>query len=217
MLHGAATGLLLATLLASAAAQASGKHDHDHDHHDHADGERRQGEVHVHGLGTLNLVLEGETLVVELQGPAANFVGFERAPRTAVETAAVERTLELLAQPGELLGLPAAAACRTQDMQVRGMDPVGHDDHAGHDHGHDHQHGQHDHSGDGSAQGHEGHAEMGATWEFLCSNPAALTAIEVKVFAVFPLTEELTANIIAPGLQTRQVLTPARSTLNLRR
>ena len=205
MLHGAATGLLLVSLLATATAHASGQHDHDHhhDHHDHADGERRQGEVHVHGLGTLNLVLEGGTLVVELQGPAANFVGFERAPRTAVETAAVERTLELLAQPGGLLGLPAAAGCREQDMQVRGMELDGH--------GHDH---QHDHSSEGST---EGHAEMGATWEFVCGNPGALTAIEVKVFAVFPLTEELTANIIAPGLQTRQVLTPARSTLNLRR
>lgn len=205
MLHGAATGLLLITLLATAAAQASGQHDHDHDHdHDeHAADERRQGEVHVHGLGTLNLVLEGEILVVELQGPAANFVGFERAPRTAVETAAVERTLELLAQSAGLLGLPTAAGCREQDIQVRGMELDGH--------GHD---DQHDHSGEGSA---EGHAEMGATWEFRCSNPAALTAVEVKVFTAFPLTEELTANIIAPGLQTRQVLTPARSTLNLRR
>lgn len=208
MLHGTATGILLSALLASAPALASGQHDHKHDH-DHE--ERRQGEVHVHGLGTLNLVLEGETLVVELQGPAANFVGFERAPRTAVETAAVERTLELLAQPGGLLGLPAAAGCREQDLQVRGMELDGHDDHAGHDHDHDH---DHDHSGEGSS---DGHAEMGATWEFRCSSPAALAAIEVKVFAVFPLTEELTANIIAPGLQTRQVLTPARSTLNLRR
>lgn len=209
MLHGAATGILLSTLVAAAPALASGQHDHGHQHdnshdHDHDHDERRQGEVHVHGLGTLNLVLEGETLVVELDGPAANFIGFERAPRTAVETAAVERTLERLAQPGGLLGLPAAARCSEQDIQVRGLEPDAHDDH-----GHDH-----DHGGEGSD---DGHADMGATWEFRCANPAALTVIEVKVFTVFPLTEELTANIIAPGLQTRQVLTPARSTLNLRR
>ena len=87
MLHGAATGILLSTPVSAAPALASGQHDHDHQHdnsHYHDHDERRQGEVHVHGLGTLNLVLEGETLVVELDGPAANFVGFERAPRTAV-------------------------------------------------------------------------------------------------------------------------------------
>lgn len=57
-----ATSLLLATSAGAAA------------------GEHREHGAHEHGVAQLNLVLEGEKLLIELASPGVNIVGFEHAP-----------------------------------------------------------------------------------------------------------------------------------------
>ncbi len=50
---------------------------------------------HVHGVGTLQLVLEENSLSVELRLPAINVVGFEHAPNDAQQKAAVQNAVAL--------------------------------------------------------------------------------------------------------------------------
>lgn len=205
---GLASGLL--GLAIASAAWASSGHSDGHDHgHDHGD-ERRQGQVHVHGLSTLNLVLEGRELAVELFGPANNFIGFEHQPRTDEQRSLLDQALARLADPATLMELPAAAACTLIQTEVTPPDfdaahaHTGADDHQhGHDHGHEHEQGV--------------HSDIAASWLFECSTPAQLASLPVHVFRHFPLTEEIQANLITPEGQTRQVLSAERSTLRLPR
>ncbi len=50
---------------------------------------------HVHGVGTLQRVLEENSLSVELRLPAINVVGFEHAPNDAQQKAAVQNAVAL--------------------------------------------------------------------------------------------------------------------------
>ncbi|MGL5463191.1 MAG: ZrgA family zinc uptake protein, partial [Aeromonas veronii] len=65
-------------LLAAAAFGAHANHD-EHESHSHG--------AHEHGHGHLNLVVDGDQLMIELQAPAADLVGFEHAAKSDEEKA----------------------------------------------------------------------------------------------------------------------------------
>ncbi|MCF7994732.1 MAG: DUF2796 domain-containing protein, partial [Chromatiaceae bacterium] len=48
---------------------------------------RQQG-AHVHGVGQLNVAVDGSALLVELISPAMDLVGFEHAPRNEAQRTA---------------------------------------------------------------------------------------------------------------------------------
>ena len=101
--------LLLAlpfALLPLVAAQA-------HDDHDHAHGTLG---AHEHGVATLNVVLDGNTLELELDSPAMNLVGFEHAATRDTDKAKVAAVRQQLEQPLKLFGVDQAAGC-TEDAQ----------------------------------------------------------------------------------------------------
>jgi len=60
-------------LLAVATFAAHANHD-EHESHSHG--------AHEHGHGHLNLVVDGDQLMIELQAPAADLVGFEHAAKS---------------------------------------------------------------------------------------------------------------------------------------
>jgi hypothetical protein len=74
---------------------ADGAHQHEHP------AEHRQHGAHVHGLAILNLALDGQQIRIELHSPAANIVGFEHAPASAVHHAALDQAVARL-QDGEM-------------------------------------------------------------------------------------------------------------------
>ncbi|MEK9704254.1 MAG: DUF2796 domain-containing protein, partial [Deltaproteobacteria bacterium] len=53
-------------------------------------------EAHVHGEAKLNIVFEGQELLIELRSPSYNLVGFEHEPKTKNQHELVENTIELL-------------------------------------------------------------------------------------------------------------------------
>ena len=95
---------LAATFLACAAFAAS-------------DGEYREHEAHEHGHGTLDIVVEGEELVIELRIPAVNVVGFEHAPKDDAEREAVRRALVPFADAASVLVVSAQAECEVEEAQ----------------------------------------------------------------------------------------------------
>jgi hypothetical protein len=149
----------------------------------------------VHGQVTLNLALENDLLSVEMEAPAINVVGFERAPRDAAEEKVVRDAAAWLGAGRALLGVPAAAGCRRVDATVdapkwsdsKGKDAGKHD----HDHDHDHEHGDEEHA----------HADYLATASYKCSNPAALAWIEVWALRQLRDVTEVTVNVVTPEVQ----------------
>jgi hypothetical protein len=175
--------------------------------------ERREAGRHEHGTSELRVAIDGGDVEVELEGPAANFIGFEYQPATAAEQQALDAALTTLREPGQLLAWPAAAGCQLVSAEVtppdygKAGDEGHHDedyDDAAHDDGHD------EHAGD------EGHSEFAALYAYRCSSPGALDALRVLVFERFPQTSRLNASVAGPGGQTGATLTPAAVVLKLR-
>ena len=59
----------------------------EHDHH------YEQHQAHVHGEATLHVVVEGNTVEIELQSPAMNLLGFEHSPETQQQKNGINRLL----------------------------------------------------------------------------------------------------------------------------
>lgn len=190
-LHLAALGLALAATAAGAA------------------GDRREAGKHEHGASELAIGIDGGDVVIDLEGPAANFVGFEHAPRTPEEQRVLDAALATLRDGAKLFGLPAAAGCRFTGVEVtlpefaaeaheagRPGEPGDHDDHDDH------------------AEA-DGHAEIAAAWELACAKPAALATVQVKVFEVFPATLRIDAAVAGPAGQTGATLVPGKALLRL--
>ena len=59
--------------------------------------------AHQHGVASLEVAVEGNTLVVHLKSPLDNLVGFERAPKTDAERSKIQRSAQRLRHTAELL------------------------------------------------------------------------------------------------------------------
>jgi hypothetical protein len=183
---------LLAALLAAAGPAAAGA-GHDHDGDDQAHG-HREHDPHVHGVAELNVVVDADSLLVELNTPAANLVGFEHPPQTDAQRNAVaeaRRTLE----DGAALFVPSASAECVQISHLVTLDLGSADDH---DHAHD-----------------DVHADAHGEWAFTCAKPASLSQLDVKLFERFPGKEQLRVQLVTPSGQRGVELTPGRHRLEL--
>ncbi|WP_375285109.1 ZrgA family zinc uptake protein [Marinicauda pacifica] len=186
-------------------------------------GAAAHGQAHVHGQAEASLTIGRDSILqVEFIAPAGDLVGFEHAPQSDVEHAALRRLEDQLAEP--LVSLSPRAGCSFMQARVSGpgAEDHTHDDHAGrqqnHAHSDDEAHeGEHDHfaapdSGTGSA-----HGNITVQWRFDCNSPDAVLDAEFgSIFEAFPSILRIEASAI---LGSRQpgfgVLTPQRSQLDL--
>lgn len=106
----------------------------------------RQLDSHEHGVGELNIAVDGQTVAMELHAPGADIVGFEYEATSDADKAAIEAAVATLAKPLDLFVLPAAAECTVTQASASLEGDAEHDDHDDHDHeeGHD-DHDDHDH------------------------------------------------------------------------
>ncbi|WP_348943928.1 DUF2796 domain-containing protein [Chitinibacter sp. FCG-7] len=74
--------------------------------HSHAHG------AHVHGVAQIDVAIEGKTLLIALESPADNLLGFERTPKTEAEKAKLKAVTEQLKQAAALFAPDAAAQCK---------------------------------------------------------------------------------------------------------
>lgn len=185
-------------LLAAAAFGVQANHD-EHDSHGHG--------AHEHGHGHLNLVLDGNQLMIELQAPAADLVGFEHAAKSDEEKAQYAKAMAQLKQPDTLFRFDPAAGCKLiqQELQAAKED---------HDHDHDHDHQKSDGKHDEHHHDDAGHADMGAMYTYTCATPAKLTGLEATLFSVYPSLEKLSVQGILPSGQTAAELTSSANKLS---
>lgn len=164
------------------------------------DDSHRQLGAHVHGTGQLDVVLDGDRLLIELTAPGANIVGFEHAPETTEQEQALSDALALLEKPDELFALSAEAGCAVDESMVETDLMADEHDHA---EDHDQDHEAHDEHASGEA-----HAEFHARHAYRCDRPEQLSRIAVRLFERFPATERLQVQLLGPGGQTAATLTP---------
>lgn len=140
--------------------------------------ETRSAGKHEHGSSSLSIAVDGNEMAIDLDGPAANLIGFEHQPSTPEQTAVLAKTLELLRVGDALFLTPADANCRMVSAAVSPPEFAG-----------------------------DGHSDLEASWEFRCGNPQALQWVEVQLLAKFPGIAKLATGIVTPTGQKAVVLT----------
>lgn len=122
------------------------------------DGERRELGAHVHGEGALRIAVEGDAVVMELDAPGFDIVGFEHEATSDEDRAQIAAAIETLSNPGALFVVNGAAGCATTSVNVTLLSDDDEDhDHDGHAEHEDHDHAEHkDHDHDDHAE-HQDH------------------------------------------------------------
>lgn len=157
---------------------------------------QRQYEAHEHGAASLLVSADGAELVIVLDSPAFNLFGFEHAPSTTEQQAAVDDALARLITGAGLFVINRSAGCELEDSHVvetastLQMDP-GHDEH--------------------EAAG--GHSDVVVEWHFHCDSPSDLAEIEVGLFDTFPNLTDLDAQYLLDAAQGAQSLSPDNTRL----
>ncbi|MFP4279541.1 MAG: DUF2796 domain-containing protein [Halochromatium sp.] len=167
--------------------------------------------AHVHGVGHLNIAVDGDLLLIELISPAMDLLGFEHAPRTETQRQTIEATRAQLQAPEQLFTPTPAAGCVASviELDLDLDEPIGeppasnaptHEQAHGHNHEHEHEHEHGD---------HEAHADVYASYAFDCRQPQKLTELELGFFEAFPGARRLRVQLLTETRQDAFELTPS--------
>jgi len=162
-------------------------------------------EAHVHGVGQLDVALDGNTLSLHLDSPLANLVGFEHPAQSARDKQAVQAMSADLRAAGRLFVTSPAAACSltTVSLHAGSIDPLLLGEKAG---------------ADTKPSDHataDGHADLDADFTFRCLHPEQLREIDVNLFKRFSGFQRIAVQVVTPKRQSAATLTPDNRKLNL--
>lgn len=200
------------------------KHDHDHEGHEH------HGK-HEHGVADMDIALDGNTLLVQLKSPMANFLSFEHEPSTNAQKKAYAKLVKALNKPKKLIDLDGGK-CKLADKDVDlPYGDGGHDDHdhahGHHDHdehkheaNHDHGHDEHEHHAEHKGHDHEehkgaAHSDIEFKYVYTCKKPKRLEHIDVQLFKQFKGFEKINVQWLANNKQGHATLTPKSTEVEL--
>ena len=157
----------------------------------------RQLDAHVHGQGKLNIVIEGQTIAMELEIPAWDIVGFGHEPSTDKQKEVMKSAKETLHdKPLSLFVLPKEANCKLASSKV------------GHEHADEHHEDEHkEHKGE---EKDAEHSEFHAKYKVLCKSPEKLTSIKFAFFKRFANSKELDVTIIGKKGAKKYEVTPQK-------
>ena len=135
--------------------------------------------AHEHGVGHLNVAVDGFDLYLEFISPSANMLGFEHPPRTEEQKTAIDGAVETLRDGESLIVPPAGAQCRLADSTVDtdiDSDPGSESDGAD----------PHEHDEPDGPDEPQRHSEFTAEYHFICERPEQLSGVDVMLFRGFP-------------------------------
>jgi hypothetical protein len=151
------------------------------------------GKAHEHGALKLDVAIEGNKLTIAMEAPLDNLLGFERAPRTDAERKAAADVLARLRNPNQgksLFSADAAAQCTLSKADVQapvlepGVNPAPKDE----------------------------HADLDASYEFSCAQPAELRSLDVGLFDAYKRIQRIDVQVAGAKSQSKVTLKrPARS------
>lgn len=138
-----------------------------------AEEQMEQHGAHEHGVASLSIAVGDKGLEIMLESPAANLFGFEHAASTAEENQKLSDIKAKLEAADELFSINAETECALKDAEVVSA-LLGNADQE---------------EGENSAaeqKGEDAHNDVDATWSYVCTKPAELKEIAVKLFTAFP-------------------------------
>jgi len=158
----------------------------------------RQLGAHEHGVGQLDIAVEGSQIALVFDAPGADIVGFEYEATTEADEVSVEKALAALERPLEVFVFSSTAKCSVLQSraELMGGDKGGH---VGHDHSrHVDKKRGHKPKESGRDNGAvAGHTEFNAEYLLECADIPALEQIDFYYFDLFPNALSLDVNLIS--------------------
>ena len=168
--------------------------------------ETRQVDKHEHGVGELNIAIDGSLAEFEFMLPGADIVGFEYEAKSDEDLAKIENALLVLENYENLFALTKNSKCVLADLDYH-LSGEEHDEHADEEHDehadeeHDeHADEEHDEHADEEHEEHadeESHTEFYAKYSFKCDNIKQLDKVEFSYFKTFPNSSELEVQFVS--------------------
>ena len=138
---------------------------------------------HEHGGAKLEVAVDGAAVRIGLDAPFDSLLGFEHAPKTDEQKAAVDSMLKKL-RAGGAFRLTPAAKCSLSSVEFE--------------------------DGGIPQDSADGHGDLEASFSFDCAAPEKLKSLEVGLFKAFPNLREIDAAVAAPSGQKAFELTPKK-------
>ncbi|MBL8346984.1 MAG: DUF2796 domain-containing protein [Rubrivivax sp.] len=174
------------------------------------------GKAHEHGLARLDIGVEAGRITLNLEVPLADLVGFERAPRTDAERAAVVAALARLQDTDRLVRIDGHAGCGAGKVSLTapvwgvGGTAVPPGPAA---------------SAPGAARAasapgsgaRDAHADLEATYEFRCTNAPRAGHVELGLFEAFARLRRVEVQAVTSGGQMKLVLRRPQTRVGLAR
>ncbi len=140
--------------------------------------------AHEHGVVRLDVAVEGTKVLVEIDTPLDNLLGFERAPRTDAERAKADAAVKTLRDGAALFRIDGSAGCTLAQVTLAsaalqlGKKPA--------------------------AAGE--HADLEGSYEFRCKAGAKAAFLEVGLFEAFPQVKRIELQVATPKGQMKATL-----------
>jgi len=134
--------------------------------------------AHVHGVAHLAVAVDAQIIVMDLEMPLENLVGFEHKPETELEKEAFEHASQTLAQAGDLFQLSEAAGCTLTSKTI-----------------------------EMPTFEHGAHQDVDAQYQYRCTSIVELQSIKVTLFDTFEHIETIKTVYIDDERQLGKTLT----------
>lgn len=154
-------------------------------------------EAHVHGIGRLDVALDGKTLSLHLDSPLGNLIGVEHTVSSAKDRQAAQDMAKTLRNAAAMFVTTPAAECRLGSVRLASaaIEPALLGETAA--------------GGTASRADQDGHADLDADFHFQCAQPGKLQRIDVKLFDAFQGFDSIDVQLVTPRRQSAAKLTPA--------
>jgi hypothetical protein len=170
----------------------------------------QQQHAHSHGRLALDVSIDPQAITLTMEAPLDNFLGFERAPRTAAERKSVAAMVERFMAANTLFIPDPRAECRLSEVTLESA-VLGLGDNA---------------KGDatplqsGAAKGQRAqdeHADIDVSIVFACAKASLARQIDVKLFDAFKGIRRIDAQVASDQGQFKRSLSKAAPRLTWRR
>jgi hypothetical protein len=143
------------------------------------------GPAHEHGVARLDVAVDPGRVVLALDTPLDNLLGFEHAPRNDAERQKAEAALARLRDGAKLFRIDPAAGCTLARVELISA-ALG--------------------LGKADAAGKDGHGDLEGQFEFRCTSGAMASFVEVRLFDAFAGFKRLDLQVATPRGQMKATL-----------
>jgi len=141
--------------------------------------------AHEHGVVKLDVAVEGSRVLIEIDSPLDNLLGFERAPRTDAERDKAAAMVKKLQDAAALFRIDGSAGCTLAKVDLQSA-PL--------------------QLGKKPAASNDAHGDLEGSFEFKCKAGAKAAFLEVGLFEAFAQVKRIDLQVATPKGQMKATL-----------